>query len=75
MTRSYGGPIWNTTRVPVGPLQMRMVVTGGYDGKWIWADKEVMPIAWKIGSVYDLGVQISDIAQEGCSHCDTEEWK
>ncbi|XP_039138520.1 expansin-like A2 [Dioscorea cayenensis subsp. rotundata] len=75
MTQSYNGPVWNTNRAPAGPLQMRMVVTGGYDGKWIWADKQVIPIEWKIGSVYDLGVQISDIAQEGCSPCDTDEWK
>ncbi|MQL95022.1 hypothetical protein Taro_027681 [Colocasia esculenta] len=74
MTRDYGA-IWSTSRVPVGALQFRMVVTGGYDGKWVWAQKEVLPADWKTGVIYDAGVQISDIAQEGCAPCDTEVWK
>ncbi|XP_065037084.1 expansin-like A2 [Musa acuminata AAA Group] len=74
MSREYG-PVWSTDRAPVGPLQLRMVVTGGYDGKWVWAQKEVLPVHWKIGSVYDLGVQIADIARDGCSNGHTEGWK
>nr|XP_010943941.1 expansin-like A2 [Elaeis guineensis] len=74
MTRDYGA-VWSTNRAPVGPLQFRMVVTGGYDGKWVWAQKAVLPVEWKTGLVYDSGVQITDIAQEGCSPCDTREWK
>ncbi|RWW04696.1 hypothetical protein GW17_00032062, partial [Ensete ventricosum] len=35
------GPVWSTSRAPAGPLQFRMVVTGGYDGKWVWAEKAV----------------------------------
>ncbi|EHA8589433.1 hypothetical protein COCNU_scaffold009787G000010 [Cocos nucifera] len=46
-------------------MQFRMVVTGGYDGKWVWAQKAVLPVEWKTGLVYDSGVQITDIAQEG----------
>ncbi|CAL9154327.1 unnamed protein product [Musa hybrid cultivar] len=74
MSREYG-PVWSTDRAPVGPLQLRMVVTGGYDGKWVWAQKEVLPVHWKIGSVYDLGVQIADNAREGCLNGHTEGWK
>jgi hypothetical protein len=53
-----------------------VVVTGGYDGKWLWADREVIPRRWTVGRVYDTGLQIDDVALDGCSgHCDTREWK
>ncbi|CAD5197038.1 unnamed protein product [Musa acuminata subsp. malaccensis] len=65
MRRDYG-PVWSISRAPVGPLQLRMVVTGGYGGRWVWAQKAVLPAEWTTGSVYDLGVQITDIAREGC---------
>uniref|UniRef100_A0A0D9Z1P1 Expansin-like EG45 domain-containing protein n=1 Tax=Oryza glumipatula TaxID=40148 RepID=A0A0D9Z1P1_9ORYZ len=74
MTREHG-PSWSMANAPPGPLQMRLVVTGGYDGKWVWADREVLPRRWRAGEVYDTGVQITDIAQEGCFPCDTHEWK
>uniref|UniRef100_A0A0E0F0I6 Expansin-like EG45 domain-containing protein n=1 Tax=Oryza meridionalis TaxID=40149 RepID=A0A0E0F0I6_9ORYZ len=74
MTRDYG-PAWSTAQAPPGPLQFRVVVTGGYDGKWVWADGEVLPRRWTAGRVYDAGVQIADVAQEGCYPCDTQEWK
>ncbi|XP_072987420.1 expansin-like A2 [Typha latifolia] len=74
MARDYG-PVWSTSRPPAGPLQFRLVVTGGYDGKWIWADKEVLPAQWRPSLTYDMGVQIDDVAQEGCYPCDTREWK
>jgi hypothetical protein len=74
LTRDHG-PAWSTTMAPAGPLQMRIVVTGGYDGKWLWAEREVLPRQWRAGVVYDTGVQITDIAQEGCFPCDTQEWK
>ncbi|XP_039068515.1 expansin-like A2 [Hibiscus syriacus] len=73
MSRNYGA-VWDTSRVPDGALQFRFVVTSGYDGKWIWA-KSVLPADWKTGVVYDSGVQITDIAQEGCSPCDDGSWK
>lgn len=60
--------------MPSGALQFRFVVTAGYDGKWIWA-KSVLPSDWKMGVIYDTGVQITDIAQEGCSPCDDGSWK
>ncbi|KAK1631475.1 hypothetical protein QYE76_005790 [Lolium multiflorum] len=43
MARERGGPAWSTGQAPAGPLQLRLVVTGGYDGKWVWADGEVIP--------------------------------
>ncbi|KAK8626697.1 hypothetical protein V6N13_134330 [Hibiscus sabdariffa] len=72
MSRNYGA-VWDTSRVPNGALQFRFVVTSGFDGKWIWA-KSVLPADWKTGQIYDSGVQITDIAQEGCSPCDDGDW-
>ncbi|XP_071693740.1 expansin-like A2 [Rutidosis leptorrhynchoides] len=63
------GAIWETSRVPAGALQFRLVVTSGYDRKSIWA-KSVLPADWNVGVVYDSGVQIDDIAEEGCGQCD-----
>uniref|UniRef100_A0A0A9HV20 Expansin-like CBD domain-containing protein n=1 Tax=Arundo donax TaxID=35708 RepID=A0A0A9HV20_ARUDO len=74
MTRDHG-PAWSTRQAPAGPLQFRLVVTGGYDGKWVWAESEVLPRRWEAGRVYDTGVQIADVAQEGCYPCDTQEWQ
>ncbi|RWW65926.1 hypothetical protein BHE74_00026741 [Ensete ventricosum] len=59
MSRDYG-PVWSISRAPAGPLQLRVVVTGGYDGKWVWAPKPVLPAEWRTGSIYDTGVQITD---------------
>ncbi|XVF68029.1 hypothetical protein PTKIN_Ptkin10aG0170000 [Pterospermum kingtungense] len=73
MSRNYGA-VWDTSRVPNGALQFRFVVTSGYDGKGVWA-KSVLPADWKTGVVYDSGVQITDIAQEGCSPCDDSQWR
>ncbi|KAL8196561.1 hypothetical protein R6Q57_024856 [Mikania cordata] len=63
------GAIWETSWVPVGAVQLRLVVTSGYDRKTIWA-KSVLPANWNVGVVYDSGVQIDDIAEEGCGRCD-----
>ncbi|XP_022969218.1 expansin-like A3 [Cucurbita maxima] len=75
LSRSYGA-VWDTNKVPRGALQMRMVVTSGYDGKRVWA-KYVLPIDWKTGVIYDTGVQIDDIAKEGCPalECGDRPWK
>ncbi|KAG6712109.1 hypothetical protein I3842_05G089100 [Carya illinoinensis] len=72
MSRNHGA-VWDTSRVPSGALQFRFVVTAGYDGKSVWA-KHVLPADWKTGAIYDSGVQITDIAQEGCSPCDDGTW-
>ncbi|MBA0607681.1 hypothetical protein Godav_019951 [Gossypium davidsonii] len=73
MSRNHGA-VWDTSRVPNGALQFRFVVTSGFDGKWIWA-KSVLPAEWKTGVIYDSGVQITDIAKEGCSPCDDSHWR
>lgn len=62
MSRNHGA-VWNSSRVPSGALQLRVVVTAGYDGKYVWA-KKALPGNWKNGVVYDSGVQITDVAQE-----------
>ncbi|KAI9128394.1 hypothetical protein K1719_001387 [Acacia pycnantha] len=67
------GAIWDTDRVPAGALQFRMVVTAGFDGKWIWAPK-VLPEDWKTGVIYDAGVQITDISKQACSPCENGSW-
>ncbi|CAM8990941.1 unnamed protein product [Rhodiola kirilowii] len=67
------GAVWDTSRVPEGPLQFRLIITAGFDGKYVWA-KKVLPQNWKAGQVYDSGVQIEDIAQEGCFPCDDSQW-
>jgi hypothetical protein len=49
MTRDHG-PAWSTSQAPVGLLQFRMVVvTSGYDGKWVWVEGEVLPCQWEVG--------------------------
>ncbi|KAJ0229961.1 Expansin-like A2 [Hirschfeldia incana] len=72
MTRSHGA-VWVTDKVPTGPLQFRFVVTAGFDGKMLWSQR-VLPANWEAGKIYDAGVQISDIAQEGCDPCDDHIW-
>ncbi|WRX13791.1 Expansin [Theobroma cacao] len=67
MNRNYGA-VWDTSRVPTGALQIRFVVTSGFDGEWIWA-KNVLPADWK------TGFQISDIAKEDCSPRDDGIWR
>ncbi|KAK4757169.1 hypothetical protein SAY87_007296 [Trapa incisa] len=73
MSRNYGA-VWDTSRVPDEALQFRFLVTAGYDGKWVWA-KSVLPADWQVGGIYDTGLQIADIAQEGCSPCDDGSWR
>ncbi|CAN0845574.1 Expansin-like A1 [Linum grandiflorum] len=74
LSRNHGA-VWEMDRVPEGPLHFRFMVTGGFDGKWVWTEKAVLPGDWKVGVVYDTGLQISDIAQEPCSPCDDSTWK
>ncbi|CAI0407829.1 unnamed protein product [Linum tenue] len=74
LSRNHGA-VWETSRVPEGPLQFRFAVTGGFDGKLVWAQKAVLPGDWRPGMVYDTGLQITDIAQEPCSPCDDSTWK
>lgn len=73
MTRSHGA-VWFTDKVPTGALQFRFVVTAGYDGKVLWSQR-LLPANWEAGKTYDAGLQITDIAQEGCYPCDDHIWK
>ncbi|GLJ12222.1 hypothetical protein SUGI_0186820 [Cryptomeria japonica] len=63
MTRNHGA-VWSMQQPPMGPLSLRLVVTSGYDGYWVWAKGPVLPANWKVGSIYDSGVQITAIKQE-----------
>ncbi|XP_047326681.1 expansin-like A2 [Impatiens glandulifera] len=73
LNRRGNDAVWATSRVPSGALQMRMVVTSGFDGKWIYTKHSVLPANWTPGSMYDSGLQITEIAREGCSPCDEEQ--
>lgn len=76
MKRNYGA-IWDTSKVPEGALQLRIVVASGYDNEnWIWTNYEI-PADWKNGETYDTGIQIEDIAKEFCSprECGDRIWK
>ncbi|CAA0827739.1 Expansin-like A1 [Striga hermonthica] len=73
LTRLHGA-VWNTSRVPAGDLQIRFMVTAGYDEKW-YSAKHALRKDWRGGATYDLGLQITDIAQEDCSPCDNSTWK
>ena len=68
MSRNYGA-VWDTSRVPKGALQFRFVVTQGFDGLQLWANKAVLPADWKTGVIYDTGVKVTEIAQDGCYPC------
>jgi len=73
MTRNHGA-IWGIEKPPRGPLSFRLLVTGGYDGSWVWPRRNLLPSNWMPGAVYESGVQITEIAQEGCSPCETGNW-
>ncbi|XP_057833086.1 expansin-like A2 [Cryptomeria japonica] len=73
MTRNHGA-VWSMQQPPEGPMSLRFLVTSGYEGFWVWAKGAVLPSDWKVGSIYDSGVQIKEIAQEGCSPCDSQDW-
>lgn len=68
MSRNYGA-VWGTDRVPKGALQLRLRVTQGFDGLELWQDKAVLPADWKNGVVYDTGLKVTEIAQDGCYPC------
>ncbi|XP_023529766.1 expansin-like A2 [Cucurbita pepo subsp. pepo] len=75
MARNYGA-VWDTKHpVSEGPLQLRFVVTSGFDGKWIWS-KYVFPADWRPGQVYDTGVQMDDVGKENCpdDQCADKHW-
>ncbi|KAI4969209.1 hypothetical protein ZWY2020_000123 [Hordeum vulgare] len=68
MTRREGSSgVWRTSRAPAGPLQLRLVVTAGSGGKWLRADRAVLPAEMQPGAVYDTGLRVTDVAARTCS--------
>lgn len=62
--------------MPEGALQLWMkIVTSGFKEKWILA-KNIIPADWKSGLIYDMGIQIKDVAQEFCPpwECGDKPW-
>ncbi|XP_073359285.1 expansin-like A4 [Aegilops tauschii subsp. strangulata] len=67
MTRREGSPgVWHTSRVPAGPLRLRLVVTAGSGGKWLRTEGVVLPAEWQAGAVYDTGLRVTDVAASTC---------
>ncbi|KAM3215353.1 hypothetical protein ACQJBY_067383 [Aegilops geniculata] len=67
MTRREASPsVWRTSRVPAGPLQLRLVVTAGSGGKWLRTDGAVLPAEWQPGAVYDTSLRVTDVAANTC---------
>ncbi|CAN6215573.1 unnamed protein product [Urochloa humidicola] len=59
--------VWRTTRAPAGPLQLRLVVTAGFGGKWLRAQHAVLPADWRPGQAYDTGIRVTDVAPRTCA--------
>lgn len=55
--------------MPRGAVQLRLRVTQGFDGLELWQDKAVLPADWKNGVVYDTGLKVTEVAQDGCYPC------
>ncbi|KAL0558902.1 hypothetical protein IC582_003486 [Cucumis melo] len=73
--KKHQGAIWDSNNVPRGALQISMMVSSGYNRKWIYANY-VLPAAWRNGEIYDTGMQIKDIAAEYCRpyNCGDKPW-
>ncbi|OVA16034.1 Expansin/pollen allergen [Macleaya cordata] len=67
MSKKYGA-VWETSPVPQEPLNFRLFVYRGYDRYFIFS-ATALPVDWKVGAVYDLGVQMNDVfdKRDGCS--------
>jgi len=74
MRRSFGA-VWDTNELLTGPLKFRFLVTSGFRRKYILAQRD-FPIDWKNGQIYDVSVQVTDIALENCHPlpCDKSTW-
>ncbi|KAL2897983.1 Expansin-like A1 [Bienertia sinuspersici] len=74
MRRSYGA-VWDTNKMLTGPLKLRFLVKSGFtNNSTSYETPKVLPSDWKSGLIYDAGIQIKDIAQENCHHCDESTW-
>ncbi|XP_026433330.1 expansin-like A2 isoform X2 [Papaver somniferum] len=69
MVRIYG-TVWDMSPVPEGPLSFSLLVAQGFDGSMAASEKD-LPADWKVGEIYDLGVQMNGIIdyRDGCSGC------
>ncbi|MCL7039888.1 hypothetical protein MKW94_017946 [Papaver nudicaule] len=67
MDRIYGA-VWEMKEVPQGSLSFRLFVYNGYDRSFVFSNKD-LPADWKVGEIYDLGVQMNDIMdkRDGCT--------
>ena len=73
MSTEHETKLWHTFRHRVaatGALEFGFVMFNGFNEKRVWSTKHVLPSHWKVGGVYDYGLQISDVASEKCSMCD-----
>jgi hypothetical protein len=69
LKRNYGA-VWDIENPPEGPLQFGFVTLSGNNRKSVSPTKSVLPSDWKVGGVYDSGLQINDVSLEKCSPCD-----
>ena len=69
MSRNYGA-VWDINQPPEGALQFGFVIFSNFNGKRVWPTKPVLPSDWKVGGVYDSGLQFTDVAGEKCTPCD-----
>ncbi|WVZ78428.1 hypothetical protein U9M48_026140 [Paspalum notatum var. saurae] len=62
------GVLWRSgSAPPPGPLLLRLVVTAGLGGKWLRAERAVLPADWRPGEVHDTGIRVSDVALRTCA--------
>lgn len=67
MTHNYGA-VWDTSKVPKGALQFRFNITSGKDAQYFYT-KQVLPANWNPGSLYYSTVQVTNVANGGCTRC------
>ncbi|CAO2815711.1 unnamed protein product [Amaranthus hypochondriacus] len=70
------GAVWETNRVPSGPLRFLFIVNSG-DGDFnYYRTQIILPADWTPGVIYNTEVQIKDTAQENCypEPCDESTW-
>ncbi|KAF8686863.1 hypothetical protein HU200_043368 [Digitaria exilis] len=71
LRRRSRGFAWVSSRAPAGPLQLRLVVTAGFGGKWLRRAGEeaaaALPANWRPGREYDTGIRVTDVALRTCA--------
>ncbi|RZC56010.1 hypothetical protein C5167_014859 [Papaver somniferum] len=62
------GAVWEMKNTPQGSLSFRLFVYSGYDRSFVYSNKD-LPADWKVGKIYDLGVQMNDRMdkRDGCT--------